>query len=95
MGIPADANRSVIENFRIPIEKAAPYMPSYVNRNLAQMAALAKLNIPNIIMPQHLGTSIAVSEAVMIMLGRVSAPEGPDPRIFSLDLQDRKFEIRG
>ncbi|MBN1526579.1 MAG: ThiF family adenylyltransferase [Candidatus Omnitrophica bacterium] len=95
VGLRPGASREEIERFSIPIEKFAPYIPSYVNVGLARVAALAKINFPNIIMPQHLGTAVAVSEAVMILLGRVAAPKGPGPRVFTLDLQDRKFEVTG
>jgi molybdopterin/thiamine biosynthesis adenylyltransferase len=95
VGLSPDAPEEKIKKFRIPPQKAAPYMPSYVNQKKARLAAALKLNIPNIIMPQHLGGGIAVSEAVMILLGRVKPPAGPDPRIFVLDIQDRKFEVTG
>jgi molybdopterin/thiamine biosynthesis adenylyltransferase len=94
-GLPSDTSRTEIESFKIPIEKFAPYMPTYINPGDARKVAQEGTNIPNIIMPQHLGTAIAVSEAVMIALGRVKPPVGPDPRIFILDLQDRKFEVTG
>jgi len=77
------------------MKKLMPYMPSYADPEVIKKAALGKINIPNLAMPQHLGTAIAVSEAVMILLGRVSPPPGPDPRIIILDLQDRKFKITG
>ena len=80
---------------RMALMKLMPYMPAYGDKDLIRRAAMGEMNIPNIVMPQHLGTAIAVSEAVMILLGRVSAPSGPDPRIFILDLQDREFEVRG
>jgi len=77
------------------LKKLMPYMPSYADPEVVKKAALGKINIPNIVMPQHLGTAIAVSEAVMILLGRVSAPQGPNPRITVLDLQDREFRVTG
>ncbi len=92
-GLSPSASREEIEKFTIPIEKFAPYLPTYADQELVRKAALSEINIPNIIMPQHLGTSVAVSEAVMIALGRVKPPSGPGPRKFVLDLQDRKFEI--
>ncbi len=77
------------------LKKLMPYMPSYADPEVVKKAALGKINIPNLAMPQHLGTSIAVSEAVMILLGRADAPKGPGPRIIIMDLQDRKFEVSG
>ena len=94
-GLPAGASEKEINNFTLPIEKFCPYLPSYVDREVASKAASGQINIPNIIMPQHLGTAIAVSETVMMILGRVSQPGGPNPRIFILDLQERKFEVKG
>lgn len=95
VGLEKNSSREEIENFKIPIEKFAPYMPSYIDPEVAMKAAMGEINIPNIIMPQHLGTSISVSETVMMILGRVPDPVGPDPRIFVVDLQDRKFEVTG
>ncbi|MFH1305101.1 MAG: ThiF family adenylyltransferase [Candidatus Omnitrophota bacterium] len=95
VGLPEDLSRQEIEEFKIPAEKFAPYMPSYVTSEMAGRVVAGQMNIPNIIMPQHLGTSIAVSEAVMLTLKRVKEPEGPFPRIFVIDLQDRKTEITG
>lgn len=80
---------------RPALVKLIPYMPTYADPEIIRKAAMGEMNIPNIVMPQHLGTAIAVSEAVMILLGRVSAPAGPNPRIFILDLQDRKFAVTG
>jgi len=77
------------------LKKILAYMPSYADPEIVKRAALGEINIPNLVMPQHLGTAIAVSEAVMILLGRVSAPQGPNPRIIILDLQDREFRITG
>jgi len=92
-GLPSDASDEKIKKFKVPPEKSAPYMPGYVNYKKARLFAFLKMNIPNIIMPQHLGGGIAVSEAVMMLLGRVKPPAGPNPRIFILDMQDRKFEV--
>jgi len=64
-----------------------------VDYKKAGFITLLKGNVPNIIMPQHLGGAIAVSEAVMLLLGRIKPPKGPNPRIFVLDVQDRKFEV--
>jgi len=94
-GLSRSASREEIESFKIPIEKFAPYFPSYADPEVARKAALGEISIPNIVMPQHLGTAIAVSEAVMIVLGRVKPPSGPDPRIFVMDFQDRRFEVTG
>ncbi|MFC1576279.1 ThiF family adenylyltransferase [Candidatus Omnitrophota bacterium] len=94
-GLPSNASDEKIKKFKIPPEKSAPYMPSYVNYKKARFFAFLKMNIPNIIMPQHLGGGIAVSEAVMMLLGRVKPPTGPEPRIFVFDIQDRKFEVTG
>ena len=93
VGLSPNASEKKIKKFRIPPQKSAPYMPSYVNPKKARLATALKLNIPNIIMPQHLGGGIAVSEAVMMLLGRIKPPAGPNPRIFIFDMQDRKFEI--
>ncbi|NQT22104.1 MAG: ThiF family adenylyltransferase [Candidatus Omnitrophica bacterium] len=87
-GLSADAKRA-------EIEKLAPYIPTYADKEIMRKAAMKEINIPNIIMPQNLGTAVAVSEAVMILLGRVEPPAGPNPRIFILDLQDRKFVVTG
>jgi len=95
VGLPVDAGQEEIEQFMVPMEKFVPYFPSYVDPELAAAAATKKINIPNIIMPQHLGTSIGVSEAVMMVLGRIQPPVGPNPRIFELDLQDRHFSVSG
>jgi len=95
VGLPPGSSEEAIRSFNISIEKFAPYFPSYGNKEIALKAAMGKINIPNIMMPQHLGTSIGVTEAVMILLGRVSPPKGPAPRIFVVDLQDRKFEVTG
>ncbi len=94
-GLMPGAARIDIEKYDIPLEKFAPYMPTYVNREDARKVAKGEINIPNIVMPQYLGTAMAVSEAVMIALGRLSAPAGPGPRILILDLQDRRFEVTG
>jgi molybdopterin/thiamine biosynthesis adenylyltransferase len=80
---------------RLALKKLVPYLPSYVDPELVQKAALGEINIPNIAMPQYLGTSIGVTEAVMMVLGRVKPPAGPDPRIIILDLLDRKFSVTG
>ena len=77
------------------MKKLVPYIPSYADPEIIEKAARGKINIPNLVMPQHLGTSMAVSEAIMMVLGKISPPDGPDPRIFILDLLDRKFEITG
>jgi len=88
VGLSGDANNSTMA-------RLAPYIPSYADREIMRKAAMKEINIPNIVMPQNLGTSIAVSEAVMILLGRMKPPSGPNPRIFIIDLQDRKFEVTG
>ncbi len=80
---------------RLALMKLVQYIPRYADPDIMKQAALGRINIPNIIMPQHLGTSTAVSEAVMILLGRIPEPAGPEPRVFIFDLQDRKFEVRG
>lgn len=95
VGVPADASKETVKNFTMPIEKFAVYLPTYADMDIAKKAALGMINIPNLIMPQHLGTSIAVTEVVLLILGRVAPPEGPKPRIFILDVQDRKFEMMG
>lgn len=94
VGLPAAASREAIEKHKIPLGKFAPHLPSYIDPIAAIRVASGKIkNIPNIIMPQHLGTAIGVSEAVLMVLGRVKEPPGPNPRVFIIDLQDRKFEI--
>jgi len=75
--------------------KLVPYIPTYVDPELVQKAMSGEINIPNIAMPQYLGTAIAVSETVMMLLGRVKPPAGPNPRVFILDLMDRKFSVTG
>ena len=75
--------------------KLAPYLPAYIAPEIVQKAASGEIPIPNIAMPQYLATSIAVSEVVMMLIGRVKPPAGPDPRIFILDLLDRKFSVTG
>ena len=95
IGISPGASREEIENFTIPAEKFSPHVPTYADPEVVRKVAFGEINIPNIVMPQYLGTSIAISEAVMMFLGRVKPPEGPEPRMFIVDLQDRKFEIRG
>lgn len=87
--------REEIEEFVVPVEKFCPYIPSYADPEILMKAVTGQINIPNIIMPQHLGTAFAVSEAVMLLLGRSRAPIGPTPRIFTLDLQDRHFSVIG
>lgn len=94
-GLMPGSDRMDIEKFDVPLEKFAPYMPTYVNREDACKVAKGEINIPNIVMPQYLGTAMAVSEAVMMALGRLNAPAGPSPRILVLDLQDRRFEVTG
>lgn len=83
-----------IEAFSVPLSKFCPHLPAYADPETAMKAASGEIIIPNIIMPQHLGAAIAVSEAVMMILSRVPEPAGPDPRIFILDLQERRFEVR-
>ena len=78
---------------RMALLKLVPYLPAYTAPEIIQKAASGEIPIPNLAMPQHLGTSIAVSEVVMMLLGRVKPPLGPDPRIFILDLLDRKFSV--
>lgn len=95
VGLPENAGEEEIAAFQIPMEKFMPYFPTYVNREVAAKAAAGQINIPNVITPQHLGTAIAVSETVMMLLGRVKEPVGPLPRVIVLDLQDRHFEIIG
>jgi len=80
---------------RLALLKLVPYVPSYADRGLVQKAALGEINLPNIIMPQHLGTSIAVTEAILLILGKVKQPAGPNPRIFIIDILDRKFSVSG
>jgi len=75
--------------------KLVPYLPAYIAPEIVQKAASGEIPIPNIAMPQHLASSIAIAEVVMMLIGRVQPPAGPDPRIFILDLLDRKFSVTG
>lgn len=75
--------------------KLVPYLPKYIDPEVVEKVMSGELNIPNLATPQYLGTSIAVTEAIMMVLGRVKPPEGPKPRIFIIDLLDRKFEVTG
>lgn len=95
VGLPANALQETVQDFVPEMDKFCPYLPGYVDPELAKKAANGQINIPNIIMPQHLGTAISVSEVVMMLLGRVAEPQGPEPRIFILDLQDRLFNLTG
>lgn len=83
------------EAYLPPIEKFCPRLPTYIDPEIAMKAASGQINIPNIIMPQHLGTAISVSEVVMMLLERVPEPQGPLPRTFILDLQERVYEVVG
>lgn len=94
VGLEPGRLRSDIEDFSVPIHKFCPRLPSYVDPEIAMKAATGQINIPNIIMPQHLGSAISVSEIVMMLLGRTPEPAGPDPRAFVIDLQERRFEVR-
>ena len=80
---------------RMALLKLVPYLPAYIPPEIVQKAAAGEIPIPNIAMPQYLGTSIAVSEVVMMLIGRLKPPAGPNPRIFILDLLDRKFSVTG
>ncbi|MBU0683946.1 MAG: ThiF family adenylyltransferase [Candidatus Omnitrophica bacterium] len=80
---------------RMALLKLVPYLPPYLDPEIVQKAASGETHIPNIAMPQYLATSIAVSEIVMMLLGRIKPPAGPDPRIFILDLLNRKFSVTG
>lgn len=95
VGINPESPHDEIEAFCIPLEKFCPHLPAYIDSEMARKAATAQINIPNIIMPQHLGSAISVSEVVMMLLGRVPEPKGPSPRIFAVDLQERRFEVTG
>jgi molybdopterin/thiamine biosynthesis adenylyltransferase len=80
---------------RMALLKLVPYLPGYIAPEIIQKAAMGEIPIPNIAMPQYLATSIAISEVVMMLIGRVKPPEGPKPRVFILDLLDRKFSVTG
>jgi len=80
---------------RMALTKLVPYVPSYIDPDMIREIALGKRFLPNIAMPQYFGTSIAVSEAIMMVLGKIAHPAGPNPRIFIMDLLDRKFQITG
>ena len=95
VGLERGGSRSEIEAFSVPMQKFCPHLPSYVDPEIAMKAATGQINIPNIIMPQHLGSAISVSEVVMMILGRISEPAGPAPRTFVIDLQERRLEVRG
>ena len=80
---------------KMALLKLVPYMPAYIDPEIVQKAAAGEIPIPNIAMPQYLATSIAIIEVAMMLLGRVKPPAGPNPRIFILDLLDRKFSVTG
>lgn len=80
---------------RIALLKLVPYVPSYVDPTIMRKIALGETFLPNIAMPQYFGTAIAVSEAVMMVLGKIPQPTGPNPRLFIMDLLDRKFQVTG
>lgn len=80
---------------RIATTKLVPYIPSYVDPDIIKKIAMGLMYLPNIAMPQYFGTSIAVSEAVMMVLGKIPSPAGPEPRVFIMDLLDRKFSVTG
>ena len=80
---------------RMALLKLVPYLPAYISPEIVQKAATGEIPIPNIAMPQYLATSIAISEVVMMLIGRKKPPVGPNPRIFILDLLDRKFSVTG
>jgi molybdopterin/thiamine biosynthesis adenylyltransferase len=78
---------------RMALTKLAPYIPDYLDKGIVQKVIAGEIPIPNIAMPQYLGTAIAVSEVVMTLLGRTKPPAGPNPRIIILDLLDRKYTV--
>jgi molybdopterin/thiamine biosynthesis adenylyltransferase len=80
---------------KMALLKLVPYLPGYIDPDIVRKAASGEIPIPNIAMPQYLATSIAVMEIVMMLIGRVKPPKGPQPRIFTLDLLDRKFSVTG
>lgn len=80
---------------RMAMMKLVPYIPSYADMSVITKAAMGAIPIPNLAMPQYFGTSIAVTEAVLIILGRIKPPEGPNPRVFIMDILDRKFQVTG
>ena len=80
---------------RMALTRLVPYLPSYIDPELVRRAAMGETFIPNIAMPQYFGTSIAVTEAIMMVLGKVKEPAGPEPRVFVMDLHDRKFQVTG
>jgi len=80
---------------RMAITKLVPYIPSYVDPEMIKKIAMGQMYLPNIAMPQYFGTSIAVSEAIMMILGKIPPPAGPGPRLFIMDLLDRKFSVTG
>ncbi|MDD5634076.1 MAG: ThiF family adenylyltransferase [Candidatus Omnitrophica bacterium] len=80
---------------RTVMTKLVPYIPTYVDLTVFNKAAMGEIPIPNLAMPQYFGTSIAVSEVIMMVLGKIEHPEGPAPRIFIMDLLDRKFQVTG
>lgn len=79
---------------RQALKRLVPHIPRYINPLVLGQVMIGAIPIPNIAMPQYLGTAMAVSEAVMMLLGRIKAPEGPNPRVFVFDLQERKFEVK-
>lgn len=80
---------------RTALLKLVPYIPDYISPETIRKAASGEIPIPNIAMPQYLATSIAVSEVVMMLIGRIKPPAGPEPRVFILDLLNRKFSVTG
>jgi len=78
---------------RMALTKLIPYIPSYIDPAMIRKIALGGAFLPNIAMPQYFGTAIAISEAIMMVLGKIPQPDGPNPRIFIMDLLDRKFQV--
>ncbi len=92
VGLNKDSSEKTIMEFAIPIEKFAPHLPSYINPEITKQVEKGEIAIPNIIMEQHLGTAIALNEAVLMLLNRIEKPKGPGPKIICLDLQDKVFK---
>jgi molybdopterin/thiamine biosynthesis adenylyltransferase len=80
---------------RTALLRLVPHMPGYLDPEIVRRAAMGEIPIPNIAMPQYLATSIAVMEVVLMLVGRVKPPAGPQPRIFILDVLERKFSVTG
>ncbi len=92
VGLKPNSSRAQISELEMTIDKFCPYIPDYIDHKLVETVSAGEITPPNMVMPLHLATSIAVSESVLLILDRAPMPRGPNPRTFILDLQDRHFE---